>query len=379
MSILDPTRLGEILQAWVNAAAEGGWLPQFPCPGYRACMTGSLIDSVFGDAAAKNIPGYDVQAAYAALHRHATGPGDPAKGYGRRGIEQYLKLGYIPDEDVHQSAVETLDSAYGDFCIAQVAHAAGKLDDARMFEQRSQNWRNVFDPKTGFMRGKHRDGSWLEPFDPIVWGSPYVEGSAWQHRFSAPHDVAGLARALGGNERLAALLEETLTTPPRFKVGVYEEEIHEMSEMAAVDFGQYAHSNQPVHHMLYLFALAGRPDRTQYWVRRVLNELYTPDSYPGDEDTGSMAAWFVLSALGFYPVCPGRPSYVLGSPLFDRAVITMDNGKQTTIDARNNSSERFYVQSVTVNGALVNGVEVSHQSIVEGAKLVFAMTNKPTA
>jgi putative alpha-1,2-mannosidase len=131
--------------------------------------------------------------------------------------------------------------------------------------------------------------------------------------------------------------------------------------------------------MLYLFALAGRPDRTQYWVRRVLNELYTPDSYPGDEDTGSMAAWFVLSALGFYPVCPGRPSYVLGSPLFDRAVITMDNGKQTTIDARNNSSERFYVQSVTVNGALVNGVEVSHQSIVEGAKLVFAMTNKPTA
>jgi len=313
------------------------------------------------------------------LHRHATTPGDLAKGYGRRGIEQYLQLGYMPAEEIYQSAIETLDSAYGDFCIAQVARAAGKPDDARMFEQRSQNWHKVFDPKTGFMRGKHRDGSWLEPFDPFVWGSPYVEGSAWQHRFSAPHDVAGLAQALGGKERLAAALDETLAAPPRFKVGVYEEEIHEMSEMAAVDFGQYAHSNQPVHHVLYLYALAGRPDRTQYWVRRVLNELYTPDTYPGDEDTGSMAAWFIFSALGFYPVCPGRPSYVLGSPLFDRAVITMDNGKQTTIEARNNSSENFYAQNVSVNGAAVKGVEVSHQSIVEGAKLVFSMTSKPAA
>ena len=379
MSILDPVRLGEILQAWVNAAAEGGWLPQFPCPGYRPLMTGSLIDAVFGDAACKNIQGYDVQGAYAALHRHATTPGDLAKGYGRRGIEQYLQLGYMPAEEIYQSAIETLDSAYGDFCIAQVARAAGKPDDARMFEQRSQNWHKVFDPKTGFMRGKHRDGSWLEPFDPFVWGSPYVEGSAWQHRFSAPHDVAGLAQALGGKERLAAALDETLAAPPRFKVGVYEEEIHEMSEMAAVDFGQYAHSNQPVHHVLYLYALAGRPDRTQYWVRRVLNELYTPDTYAGDEDTGSMAAWFIFSALGFYPVCPGRPSYVLGAPLFNRAVITMDDGKQTIIEARDNSSENFYAQSVSVNGAAVNGVEVSHQSIVEGAKLVFAMTSKPAA
>ena len=377
MSILDPVRLGEILQAWVNASQEGGWMPQFPCPGYRSCMTGSLIDSVFGDAAVKSIAGYDVQAAYAALRRHSMQMGAPEKGYGRRGIAPYLELGYLPVEDVEQSVVETLDSAYGDFCIAQVARAAGKLDDAKVFEQRSQNWRNVFDAKTGFMRGKHRDGSWLEPFDPLVWGSPYVEGSAWQHRFSVPHDVNGLAMALGGNSGLADALEKMLETEPRFKVGVYGQEIHEMSEMAAVNFGQYAQSNQPVHHVLYLFALSGRPDRTQYWVRRVLNELFTRDSFPGDEDTGSMSAWFVLSALGFYPVCPGRPSYVLGSPLFDRVVLTLGNGKQTTIEGRNNGNDRVYVQSVTLNGSSHNEVEISHGTIAEGSALVFAMTDKP--
>jgi predicted alpha-1,2-mannosidase len=303
--------------------------------------------------------------------------GAPEKGYGRRGIAPYLELGYLPVEDVEQSVVETLDAAYGDFCIAQVARAAGKLDDAKVFEQRSQNWRNVFDAKTGFMRGKHRDGSWLEPFDPLVWGSPYVEGSAWQHRFSVPHDVNGLAMALGGNSGLADTLEKMLETEPRFKVGVYRQEIHEMSEMAAVNFGQYAQSNQPVHHVLYLFALAGRPDRTQYWVRRVLNELFTRDSFPGDEDTGSMSAWFVLSALGFYPVCPGRPSYVLGSPLFDRVVLTLGNGKQTTIEGRNNGNDRVYVQSVTLNGSSHNEAEISHGTIADGSTLVFAMTDKP--
>ncbi len=376
MTILDPARLGEILQAWVNASQEGGWLPQFPCPGYRACMTGSLIDSAFGDAAAKNIKGYDVRAAYAALRKHATQVGSPDKGYGRRGVTQYLELGYIPVEDVEQSAVETLDSAYGDFCIAQVARAAGQADDAAMFEKRSQNWRNVFDAKSGFMRGKHRDGAWLEPFDPIVWGSPYVEGSAWQHRFSVPHDIPGLAAGLGGNSRMAIAIEEMLRTEPRFKVGVYNEEIHEMSEMAAVNFGQYAHGNQPVHHVLYLFALAGRADRTQYWVRRVLNELYSADSFAGDEDTGSMGAWFVLSALGFYPVCPGRASYVLGSPLFDRAVLTLGNGNVTTIEARNNSSEHVYVEAVTINGAKHAEAEISHRTIVEGSRIVFAMAGK---
>ncbi len=201
MSILFQDRLAEILQAWVNASHEGGWLPQFPAPGYRACMTGSLIDAVFGDAACKQIQGFDLAAAYDALKKHATEPGDPDKGYGRRGIEQYLKLGYAPADQVDQSAAETVDSAYGDFCIGQVAKALGHEADAAFFESRSKNWRNLYDPETRFLRGKKADGQWLTPFDPVRWGNPYVEGSAWQHRWgrtpSAPrahsrHGWAGL-------------------------------------------------------------------------------------------------------------------------------------------------------------------------------------------
>ncbi|HVJ09665.1 MAG TPA: GH92 family glycosyl hydrolase [Acidisarcina sp.] len=377
MSILNPGRLGDILQAWVNAAKEGGWLPQFPCPGYRACMTGSLIDAAFGDAAAKGIAGYDIEAAYLALKKHALQPGNPDMGYGRRGVEYYLKSGYIPADHISQATVETLDSAYGDFCIAQVARAAGHEADAATFENRSRNWRNVFDPKTRFMRGKDSDGAWLEPFNPIAWGSPYVEGSAWQHRFSVPHDTNGLIEVMGGKEAFVGYLEEMLRLPPRFDVGAYGAEIHEMSEMAAVDFGQYAHSNQPVHHVLYLFAVAGRKDRTQYWVRRVLDTLYTPDNFPGDEDTGSMGAWYVLSALGFYPVCPGKPQYILGAPLFDRATIHLRNGKQTIIEAINSRPGNVYSNRLSVNGKAHVESSISHRAIVEGARLVFSMTATP--
>lgn len=377
MSIIDPERLGEILQAWVNAFTEGGWLPQFPCPGYRASMTGSLIDSVFGDAAAKGITGFDLQTAYTALKKHATQPGDPDAGYGRRGIEHYLQLGHVPSDRVDQATVETLDASYGDFCIAQVARAAGNAADAEMFAVRSQNWKNVFDSKTRFMRGKKADGSWLEPFDPFVWGSPFVEGSSWQHRFSVPHDPEGLIEAMGGEEDFVGYLDEMLKLPPKFEVGVYGREIHEMSEMAAVEFGQYAHSNQPVHHVLYMFAAAGRADRTQYWVRRVLNTLYSPDNYPGDEDTGSMAAWYVLSALGLYPLCPGQASYVLGGPLFDRATLYLPGGKETVIDAVNNSPEHFYCGKPTVDGRKHTDSSISHEAIAKGSKLVFVMSDHP--
>lgn len=377
MSILNPERLGEILQAWVNASKEGGWLPQFPCPGYRACMTGSLIDAAFGDAASKGIAGYDVEAAYDALKKHATRPGNPDAGYGRRGIEHYLKTGYIPADLIHQATAETLDSAYGDFCIAQVARAAGHEADAAMFEKRSQNWRHVFDPKTRFMRGRKSDGEWLKPFNPIAWGSPYVEGSAWQHRFAVPHDHAGLIDAMGGKEAFVGYLEEMLRMPPLFDVGSYGVEIHEMSEMAAVDFGQYAHSNQPVHHVLYLFAAAGRPDRTQYWVRRVLDTLYTPDNYPGDEDTGAMAAWYVMSSLGFFSLCPGKASYVLGAPLFSMATINLPNDRQTIVEAHNNSSHNVYSGRPKVNGRAHVEDSIAHKTIADGARVVFSMTAAP--
>lgn len=377
MSIVFPDRLAEILQAWVNAYKEGGWLPQFPAPGYRACMTGSLIDAVFADAAVKGIANFDLAAAYEGLRKHATQPGDPDHGYGRRGIEDYLKYGYVSVDHVQQAVAETADSAYGDFCIAQVAKILGHNDDAEMFLKRSGNWRNLFDPKTGFLRGKHVDGSWLEPFDAFQWGSPYVEGSAWQHRWDVPHDLPGLIEAMGGSKNAVAALDKMLALPPIFHTGVYGQEIHEMSEMAAVDFGQYAQSNQPVHHLLYIFALAGRPDRTQYWARRVMADLYSVDTFPGDEDTGSMAAWYLLGAMGFYSICPGKAEYVAGSPLFDRVTLRLPGGKTTVIEARGQSQSTMYVSRMAVNGKMHPSPILKHDDIVGGGRITFEMSSEP--
>lgn len=370
MLLLYPERLSQILQGWVNALKEGGWFPQFPCPGYRGAMTGSLIDSVFGDAAAKGLTGFDVQAAYLGLKKHATQKGDPGKGYGRVGIEHYLKLGYVPCDLVGGGAAQTLDFAYGDFCIAQVARATGMHEDAAMFEKRSQNWRNIFDPGTKFIRGKLTDGSWLEPFEPHTWGGAYVEGGAWQYRFNVLHDPEGLMEAFGGKDAFVKSLEEMLTQAPVFDVGSYGAEIHEMSEMAAVDFGQYAHSNQPVHNVLYMFAAAGRRDRMQYWVHRVLNELYSPDNFAGDEDTGAMSAWYILSSLGLFALCPGKSDWTLGAPLFNSAEIRFSEGRTIRIDAARKRSRDFYNQ-VRLNGTAQYGPFIPHTALQSSAHLEF--------
>ena len=367
MSVVFPERLGQILQAWVNCYREGGWLPQFPAPGYRSCMTGSLIDAVFADAACKKIQGFDLAAAYQGLRKHATQAGNPKAGYGRRGIEDYLALGYVPADRVGQSVAETTDAAYGDFCIAQVAAALGLEEDRAMFMKRSENWRHCFDPKTGFLRGKNADGTWVEPFDPITWGGPYVEGSAWQHRWDVPHNPEGLFEAMGGRDKAAQALEEMLTMPPAFRVGGYGQEIHEMSEMAAVPFGQYAHSNQPVHHVLYLFAAAGRPDRTRFWVDRVMRTLYTPDTFPGDEDTGSMAAWYLMSACGFMTACPGKPDYTLGVPLFPK--VTLRRPGQTALVIV--SEGRGEVTGIRLNGKDHRETTISHEAVASGGVLEF--------
>jgi len=371
MALLYPERLSEILQAWVNAYKEGGWFPQFPCPGYRNCMTGSPTDFVFGDAVAKGITGFDVQAAFEGLKKHATTPVAPGLGYGRPAVAEYTKLGYIPCGAVAGALAETLDSAYGDFCIAQVARAAGMHNEAVMFERRSQNWRKVFDPGTKFLRGKMADGSWQSPFDPHTWGGAYVEGAAWQYRFSVQFDPAGLIEAMGGRDAFIAALEDMLAQKPIFHVGMYGREIHEMSEMAAVDFGQYAHSNQPVHHVLYMFTMAGRRDRTQYWAHRVMNELYTPDNFPGDEDTGSMSAWYILSALGIFSMCPGKPEWVLGAPFFDRAEVQFPDGRKITVEAQRSKPGAF-LNRVTLDGAEVREPFVLHSALAKGARLVFS-------
>lgn len=372
MALIYPDRLSEILAAWVNVYKEGGWLPQFPCPGYRNCMTGSPLDFVFGDAVARGIGGFDVKTAFEGLKKHATTPVEPGLGYGRPAVAEYEKLGYIPCDKVAGGLAETLDSAYGDFCIAQVARAAGKNDEADFFLKRSTNWRKSYDEKTGFLRGRNEDGKWVEPFDPYLWGGPYVEGAAWQYRFFVPFDVEGLIAAMGGREHFVAALDDLLNQPPEFHVGHYGREIHEMSEMAAVDFGQYAHSNQPLHHALYMYAMAGRRDRTQHWVHRVLRELYTVDDFCGDEDTGSMSAWYVLSALGIYSLCPGKPDWVLGAPLFRHAEVHRPDGATIRIDADVTEEDRF-LRHVTLNGKEITAPTVAHQDLVRSGHLVFAL------
>ena len=374
MALMFPEKLGEILQSWVHAYREGGWMPQFPAPGYRACMTGSLIDAVFADGVVKNVPGFDMETAYQGLKKHATQRGNADKGYGRRGIEDYLKLGYVAEDHTEQSAAETVDAAFGDFCIAQIAEKLGHQEDAAMFRKRSENWRNIFDMEMGFLRGRNADGSWVtfgsdgakDPFNPVRWGSPYVEGAAWQHRWDVPHQPEALFAAMGGRDVAAHELETMITMPPTFEVGAYGMEIHEISEMAARHFGQYAHNNQPVHHVLYLFALAGKPERTRYWVRRVMEDLYSPDEFAGDEDTGSMAAWYLMSAAGLGVVCPGKAEYVLGAPFFDKVTLTLGGGKKLVVTGRGESG------AVKLNGKAHDSVVITHRDVMSGGTLEFA-------
>ncbi len=336
-------------------------------------MTGSLIDSVFGEATAKGIQGFDLQAAYEGLRKHATEPGNPAAGYGRRGVEEYMAHGYVPADRVQRSVAETADAAYGDFCIAQVAKALGKHDDYAMFMRRSKNWRNLLDTQTGFLRGKLANGQWMEPFDPIAWGNPYVEGGAWQHRWDAPHDIPALVEALGGNERAVGFLDAMLAMPPVFHTGDYGYEIHEMSEMAAVNFGQYAHSNQPVHHVLGVYAAAGRQDRMQFWTHKVLNELYSPEHFAGDEDTGSMAAWYVLNALGIFVLCPAKAEYVMTRPLFANAKIHFENGKTLSVRSSSTTKSEAVERETTVsfNGKRLSSPMMEHTALLAGGELLF--------
>lgn len=371
MALLYPERLGEILQAWVNAYQEGGWIPQFPCPGYRGAMGGSPSDMVFADAAAKGIGGFDLATAYEGIKKGATVPVD-GFGYGRNQLKPYLEMGYVPSGKGSSGATQTLAYSYGDFCVSQVAHILGRRQDAAVFLKRSSNWKHAFEPRTKFFRGRSSSGAWLEPFDEFAWGGPYVEGGPWQYRFNVPFDPDGLFEAFGGKATFVEQLEKMFMQPPRFDVGPYGFEIHEMAEMAAVNFGQYAQCNQPVHNVLYLFTTAGRRDRTQHYAHRVLSELYSPDNFPGDEDTGSMSAWYVLSALGIFPACPGISKWALGAPYFDVATVEWPSDERLEIIARNTSGAKF-LNKVTLSGRLTDGKFVDHADL-RNARLTFEAT-----
>jgi predicted alpha-1,2-mannosidase len=241
------------------------------------------------------------------------------------------------------------------------------------------NYTHVFDAQTGFMRPRKEDGSWVEPFDPIEWGGAFTEGNAWQWTWSVMQDVPGLIKLMGGDQAFADKLDAMFNAGVAVKVGSYGFMIHEMNEMVAQNLGQYAHGNEPVHHVLFLYDYAGQPWKTQVRVRQVMSLLYqsTPDGLSGDEDTGEMSAWYVMSALGIYSVCPGDPNYAFGSPLFDKATLHLTNGKDFIISTKANGPQKYYIEGATLNGQPWNKIYISHDQILNGGELNFNMASFP--
>jgi predicted alpha-1,2-mannosidase len=327
LRLIDPVGFGQIMEGWLAHHREGGWMSRWASPGYRECMIGTHSDAIVSEAILGGIGGFDHDEAYEAVRRHAFEPAEGHRRYGRQALREYLDLGYVPYESVESALSWTLDNAHCDWCLGRIAQKLGRHDDARSLLARGQNYRHVWDPGTQFFRPRLRDGQWVEPFGEFQWGYGYVEGGPWQYRFQVPHDPQGLAELMGGTDALLAKLEAMLSAPPRFNVGRYGREVHEMTSLSmAVDasgrsFGQYAHSNQPVHAFLLLPAVLGRPEWTARQVERVMRGLYSPDTFPGDEDNGEMAAWYVLGALGRVSPCPGSGVSVdVPVRVFDRCV-----------------------------------------------------------
>lgn len=336
LTMLVPDKVQEMVQGYLNFYREEGWLPKWLSPGERGIMPGTLVDAVLADAAVKGLLTREqMELALEAMLKHANIPGDSHL-HGRVGVTDYVQLGYVPCDKYRESANNTLDAAYCDWCIAQVADRLGKTDFREEYLRRSRNYRNLFDPTVGFIRGRNADGSFPAGFSPIRWGGEYCEGAAWQNAFGVYHDIDGLASLYGGRDGLLAKLDELFATPPEYEVGTYNGEIHEMTEMAAANFGQCAISNQPSFHLPYLYTALGQPQRAAYWVNRIVNEAFTPDAYPGDEDNGSMAAWYVWSVLGMYPLCPGKNEFVQGACQVQRAELRLPDGSIKVITKEEN-------------------------------------------
>lgn len=381
-TILYPDMSSEFIESMLNYYREGGWLPEWASLGYKASMIGQHSVSIPTDAYAKGIRGFDEQLMLQAMLKGANAEGPNATG--RSGFDLYNRLGYVPcDAGVGESVSKTLEYAYNDWCISRYAEMTG-ADSAivALHRGRAYNWKNVFDGSIGFVRPKRLDGTWLDPYSPDMWGGAFTEGSAWHWTWCVYHDPQGLARMMGGKRRFVAMLDSVFTAPPTFDTTGYGRTIHEMTEMVAGGMGQYAHGNQPVQHMIYLYAWAGESARTQFHVRDVMDRLYRSGlgdggGLCGDEDNGQTSAWYIFSALGFYPVCPGSGQYIIGSPLFNEASLILDNGKTFTVKARRNSPRNIYIRSATLNGEPMERCFITHDQIMEGGVLEFEMSRRP--
>lgn len=344
-------------------------------------MIGNNSASVLVDAYLKGVKVDDVNALYEGL-LHGTEHVHPkVHSTGRLGHEYYNELGYVPyDANINENVARTLEYAYNDWCIYRLAKALKRpKKELKLFAKRAMNYRNVFDIESCLMRGRNKDGRFQVPFSPLKWGDAFTEGNSWHYSWSVFHDPQGLIELMGGKERFVQMLDSVFTVPPLFDESYYGQVIHEIREMTVMNMGNYAHGNQPIQHMIYLYNYAGQPWKAQYWIRQVLERMYapTPDGYCGDEDNGQTSAWYVFSALGFYPVCPGTDQYVLGAPLFKKTTLYLENGKQLVISAPDNSECNYYIDKFFINGKLWNKNFLCHADLLKGGQFEVMMSDEP--
>lgn len=379
-TLMYPTLDAQIMEGLANAYKESGWLPEWASPGHRDCMIGSNSASLIADAYLKGIRGFDINTLYEAAVKNSNQEG-PLSSVGRKGVKWYNELGYVPyNVGVNENAARTLEYAYADFCLYQLAKQLNRpSEEIETFRRRSMNYKNLFDSKHKLMRGKNVDGNFQTPFNPFKWGDAFTEGNSWHYTWSVFQDVEGLKQLMGGNDAFVAMLDSVFKMPPVYDQSYYGAVIHEIREMQIMNMGQYAHGNQPIQHMIYLYNYTNQAWKSQYWLREVMNRLYsaTPDGYCGDEDNGQTSAWYVFSALGFYPVTPGSNEYVLGSPLFKKATLQLENGKQLVIDAPNNNSVNRYVSKVSRNGKVYTKLYFNHGELTIGGTIQFNMSAQP--
>jgi putative alpha-1,2-mannosidase len=366
----------QFMKGLVNTYKESGWLPEWASPGHRDCMIGSNSASIIADAFLKgNIEQNDAEILLEAMLKNATqNEGRPVKSVGREGVNYYNSLGYVPyNVGINENVARTLEYAYADFCIARMAEKMGKKNIADKYYQQSLRYKNVFDDQTGWMRGKNADGSFQAPFNPLKWGDAFTEGNSLHYTWSVFHDINGLINLMGGKEKFEKKIDEVFNMPPLYDDSYYGFTIHEIREMQIMDMGNYAHGNQPIQHLIYLYNYAGKPQKAQAKIREVMKKLYasTPDGYCGDEDNGQTSAWYVFSALGFYPVTPASDVYVLGNPIFEEVKLQLPNNKEFIIKNTEKTKGNIFVKDIFVNGKKWESYELPYKIFTENGRLDF--------
>ena len=377
LNLMYPSVNKEMQEGLINTYLESGFFPEWASPGHRGCMVGNNSASVLVDAYVKGIKVDDLETLYKGLIHGTENVHPTVSSTGRLGHEYYNKLGYVPyDVKINENAARTLEYAYNDWCIYQIAKDLGRPQkELDLYARRAMNYKNLFDKETKLMRGKNKDGNFMAPFSPLKWGDAFTEGNSWHYTWSVFHDPQGLIDLMGGRKEFITMLDSVFAVPPVFDDSYYGQVIHEIREMQIMNMGNYAHGNQPIQHMIYLYNYAGEPWKAQYWLRQVMDRMYTPtpDGYCGDEDNGQTSAWYVFSALGFYPVAPGTTQYVLGAPLFKKATLHFENGKSLVVNAPENSDKNIYIESMSFNGKNYTKNYLEHFELLKGGVLDIKM------